>query len=210
MKGASTPDCRRRGRPRQFDRDQAIATALMMFKERGYEGTSIAHLTAAIGVSATSLYGVFPSKEALFEEAVALYQRTEGAFAAMALDRAKTAFGAVRDLLMGAAANYTGDDQANGCFVSLGVLSCGVEHREIAGRMTARRIAARDAIKARLNRGKDMGELIPTTDTDALSAFYAATLQGMSVQARDGASRYQLEQIARMALMPLDSCRTQR
>lgn len=181
-----------------------------MFKERGYEGTSIAHLTAAIGVSATSLYGVFPSKEALFEEAVALYQRTEGAFAALALDQAETAFGAVHDLLMGAAGNYTRNDQANGCFVSLGVLSCGTEHREIAGRMAARRIAARDAIKARLDRGKDIGELLPATDTDALSAFYAATLQGMSVQARDGASRHDLEQIARMALVPLERCRTPR
>jgi len=210
VKDASTPDRRRRGRPRQFDRDQAVVTALTMFKERGYEGTSIAHLTAAIGVSATSLYGVFSSKEALFEEAVALYQRTEGAFAALALDHAKTASGAIHNLLMGAAANYTRDDQANGCFVSLGVLSCGTEHHEIAGRMTARRLAARDAIKARLDRGKDTGELLPAADTDALSTFYAATLQGMSVQARDGASRHQLEQIARMALMPLDSCRTQR
>lgn len=184
--------------------------ALMMFKERGYEGTSIAHLTEAIGVSATSLYGVFPSKEALFEEAVELYQQTEGAFAAEALNRAETAFAAIRDLLMEAAANYARDDRAGGCFISLGVLSCGIEHRDIARRMTARRSAAREAIKARLDQGKDAGELQPATDTVALAGFYAATLQGMSVQARDGGSVQDLEQIVRTALVPLDVCRTSR
>lgn len=197
---------RNRGRPRQFDRDQAVAAALELFKEHGYEGTSIAHLTEAIGVSAPSLYGVFPNKEAIFEEAVALYQRTEGAFALLALEQAETAFTAIHDLLMGAATHYTQDDRAGGCFVSLGILSCATEHRDIAGRMRARRLAARDAIKDRLDHGKEAGELQPSTDTAALAAFYAATLQGMSVQARDGASRHDLEQIARMALVPLDLC----
>lgn len=210
MKKTPPPERRGRGRPRQFDRDQAVATALTMFKQRGYEGTSIAHLTEAIGVSATSLYGVFPSKESLFEEAVELYHKTEGAFAALALNRGTTAWEAIRNLLMEAAVNYVDDDRSGGCFISLGVLSCAIEHREIASRMTARRLAARHAIKARIESGKDSNELQPTTDADALAAFYAATLQGMSVHARDGASVQDLEQIALMALVPLDACRASR
>lgn len=210
MKNASVSPARPRGRPRQFDRDNAVATALTTFQERGYEGTSVAHLTEAIGVSATSLYGVFPSKEALFEEAVALYQRTEGAFAAAALARANTAFDAIHDLLMEAAANYTRDGRAGGCFVAIGVLSCGIEHREIATRMAERRAAARAVIAARLDRGRQAGDLLETADVFALAAFYAATIQGMSVQARDGSSREDLEQIARVALMPLELCRAAR
>ena len=208
MEIGSPSTSRPRGRPRQFDRDQAIATALRMFKERGYEGTSIADLTKAIGVSPTSLYGVFPSKEALFEEAVELYQRTEGAFAVATLDRADTAFDAIHDLLVEAATNYTRDDRAGGCFVALGMLSCGIEHQAIARRMAERRLAARDAIKARLDRGKKAGELRQETDTLLLAAFYAATVQGMSVQARDGCSEEELNAIARTALVPLDFCRT--
>ncbi len=208
MERVSTSTNRPRGRPRQFDRDQAIATALTMFKERGYEGTSIADLTEAIGVSPTSLYGVFPSKEALFEEAVELYQRTEGAFAGAALERGDTAFDGIHDLLVEAATHYTRGDGAGGCFVALGVLSCGIEHRAIARRMAERRLAARDAIKARLDRGKQAGELRQETDTLALAAFYAATVQGMSVQARDGCSKAELNGIARTALVPLDLCRT--
>ncbi len=210
MKKALPISGRPRGRPRQFDRDQAVATALAMFRERGYEGTSIAHLTEAIGVSATSLYGVFPSKEALFEEAIALYQKTEGAFATAALERVGTAYDAIHDLLMEAAVNYARNDRTGGCLIALGVLSCGIEHREIARRMEERRSAAREAIQARLDRGKQAGELEQTTDTWALAAFYAATLQGMSVQARDGASAQELERIAQTALIPLNLCRTSR
>ncbi|WP_171070437.1 TetR/AcrR family transcriptional regulator [Methylobacterium terricola] len=210
VKETTKPLRKGRGRPRQFDRDQAVATALRLFKRHGYEGTSIAHLTDAIGVSATSLYGVFPSKEALFEEAVALYQRTEAAFAAQALDRSPTAYQAIHDLLMAAAASYVDGDRSGGCFISLGVLSCASEHREIAARMAARRVATRAAIKARLDRGRESGELPPIADTDALAGLYAATLQGMSVQARDGASADDLERIARLALVPLDAGRGSR
>ncbi len=206
MKNADAPHGRRRGRPRQFDRDEAVATALALFQARGYEGTSIADLTRAIGVSATSLYGVFPSKEVLFEEAVDLYQRTAGAFAATALENDASAEAAIRALLLGAAQRYAATGQPGGCFISLGVLSCATDHHGIAMRMATRRIEARAAIKARLDRGKDQGELQATTDTEALAAFYAATLQGLSVQARDGASDQELRRIAELAMIPLRAC----
>lgn len=189
-----------------FDRDQAVATALTLFKERGYEGTSIADLTKAIGVSATSLYGVFPNKEALFEEAVALYQQTEGAFASKALKGGTTAYDAIQGLLTGAASSYAAGASSGGCFTSLGVLSCAAEHRDIAGRMARRRLATKDAIERRLDRGKAEGELRSDADTLTLAGFYAATLQGMSVQARDGASTEDLERISRWALLPLEAC----
>ncbi|SFL12433.1 TetR/AcrR family transcriptional regulator [Methylobacterium pseudosasicola] len=194
---------RARGRPRQFDRQEALETALALFQARGYEGTSIADLTDAIGVTATSLYGAFQSKEALFEEAVALYQQRDGAFAAEALERPGSVQAAIRTLLTQAAQHYAASDRPGGCFISLGLLSCGPDHHAIARRMTARRIAAREAIKARLDRGKSQGELPETSDTEALAAFYAATLQGLSVQARDGASEQDLQAIVDLALLPL-------
>lgn len=193
---------RRRGRPRQFDRDEAVATALRLFQERGYEGTSIADLTDAIGISATSLYGVFASKESLFEEAVDLYRKRDGAFAEAALDRPGPAIAVIHDLLMEAAQHYA-SGSGRGCFIALGVLSCAVEHRAVADRMAARRLAARDRIKSRLDRAKLEGELSASADTQALAAFYAATLQGLSVQARDGATERELRQIADLALAPL-------
>lgn len=67
-----------RGRPRNFDRDQALRKAMEVFWSKGYEGASLTDLTAAMGINSPSLYGAFGSKEALFREAVELYRQTDG------------------------------------------------------------------------------------------------------------------------------------
>src|SRR4051812_3480675 len=69
---------RPRGRPRAFDRARALEQALTLFWERGYEGTSIADLTAVMGITPPSLYAAFGSKEALFREALSLYRHRAG------------------------------------------------------------------------------------------------------------------------------------
>ena len=60
-----------KGRPRAFYRQKALAAAMDVFWERGYEGTTLADLTGAMGINRPSLYGTFGNKEALFAEALA-------------------------------------------------------------------------------------------------------------------------------------------
>ena len=63
-----------RGRPREFDPAQALAAALQVFWRRGYEGASISDLTEAMGITRPSLYACFGNKEALFRQALDLYE----------------------------------------------------------------------------------------------------------------------------------------
>jgi AcrR family transcriptional regulator len=67
------------GRPREFDRDQALRKAMLLFWQHGYEGTSMSALVEALGIASARIYAAFGSKEQLFREAVALYEEGEAA-----------------------------------------------------------------------------------------------------------------------------------
>ena len=69
---------RGRGRPAVFDRAVALQAAMKLFWERGYEGTSFDDLIAAMGISASSFYNSFGSKEALYCEATRSYLEWSG------------------------------------------------------------------------------------------------------------------------------------
>ncbi|WP_154401311.1 TetR/AcrR family transcriptional regulator, partial [Bordetella pertussis] len=89
-----------RGRPRSFERTEALRQAMEVFWSKGYEGASLADLTSAMGINAPSLYAAFGSKEALFREAVQRYADTEGARTRRALLEAPDARAAIEGMLL--------------------------------------------------------------------------------------------------------------
>ncbi|WP_036286318.1 TetR/AcrR family transcriptional regulator [Methylosinus sp. PW1] len=191
---------RPRGRPRALDRDDALETALRLFWRHGYEGTSIADLTAAMGVTPPSLYTVFGSKEQLYREALDRYGATYGSFAQRALAEEPSARRAVERILRGAIEVYAEGPAPAGCMLASGAVACAPEHASVAADVARRRLATIAAIKARFDRAASAGELAPSTDTQALASYYAAVVQGLSIQARDGVSRKILDALADVAL----------
>ena len=193
-------DPRPRGRPRQFDRETALAAALDLFWRRGYEGVGVAELAAAMGLSVQSLYGAFGAKAGLYEAALELYQASHGAFAAEALRDGETAYAAVRNLLQQAAVRYEQGVHPGGCLVSTGLLTCAEDNTGVAETLRGMRLEARAAIAARIEAGRQAGEVPYDTDVEALAGLIAATIQGLSVQARDGASADDLGGVVKVAL----------
>lgn len=189
------------GRPRSFDREQALTRAMEVFWAKGYADASMAELTAAMGINAPSLYAAFGSKEQLFREAVELYQQTQGGAVWARLEGPGPARDAVERLLMAAADSAACPDRPSGCMVvlsgahpeSLPESICG-ELSDLRGRTMAR-------LEHRLRRARDDGEIGPGADPAAMAAFYTTVHQGMAFRARDGATADELRGTARAAMM---------
>jgi TetR/AcrR family transcriptional regulator, copper-responsive repressor len=187
---------RPRGRPREFDRDEALERAVRLFWARGYEATSISDLTQAMGILPPALYGAFGDKKRLFFEAVERYQKGAGCFAQRALTEESTAESAIRRLLLDAVKSFTDPKNPKGCFIVLGATNTTAESNDVYEALAARRLAAERAVRTRIAAGHKAGELAESADVDALTGMVTATLYGLAMKARDGAPRARLLRIA--------------
>lgn len=197
--GARTaPPPKPRGRPRSFDRATALEKAILAFWEHGYEATSVSDLTRVMGIGAPSLYAAFGDKQALFEEVVREYGARYGSFGDRALAEEPTARAAVERMLREAAVEYTAPGRPHGCLVVHAATNC--TSPEVEGSLRERRNANIAAFERRIRAGVAAGELPAGTDAAALARHTGAMIQGMSQQARDGASREELEALAEIAM----------
>lgn len=177
-----------RGRPRSFDRERALRRAMEVFWAKGYDGASLAELTEAMGINPPSLYAAFGSKEALFREAASLYQATEGSQIWDSLSHGPTACEAVERFLRSSARAFTRPDKPNGCLILLGALHSTEENAAVSRDLRNRRLENIATLRERLERAIKEGELPRGVDCQAIAMFYVTVQQGMSIQARDGAS----------------------
>jgi AcrR family transcriptional regulator len=189
---------RPRGRPRSFDRETALEKAILAFWEHGYEATSVSDLTRVMDIGAPSLYAAFGDKRSLFDEVVREYGERYGSFGDRALAEEPTARAAVERTLREAAAEYTAPDRPHGCLVIHAATNCSIP--EVEESLRARRNANIAAFESRIRAGIAAGELPAGTDAAALARHAGAVVQGMSQQARDGASREELEAVAEIAM----------
>ncbi len=169
---------RPRGRPREFDRDQALECAMRLFWSRGYESTSISDLTRAMHITPPALYGAFGDKKKLFLEAVERYSEGPGCFARKALTEEATAERAMRRLLLGAVGTFTNRKNPRGCLVVLGATNCALESNDISAALIERR---------RLAEGNPWGR--PSPNRRMAARFHSpANGRGLDSTLRFGAS----------------------
>jgi len=202
-----TTASRSRGRPRGFDRDDVLERAMRLFWERGYEATSISELTVAMGITPPTLYSFFGDKKRLFLEVVNRYQSGPGCFAIKALTEEPTAERSMRRLLLEAVASFTDPKNPKGCLVVLGATNCTVESSDIFKALADRRHAAETVVRERIAAGQAAAEFAETADIDALTGLITATLYGLAIKARDGASRATLCKVVDQAMRAWPSSR---
>jgi len=183
-----------RGRPREFDVDQALTAALRVFWSKGYEGASMTDLTDAMGITRPSLYAAFGNKESLFRKALDLYEREKLCYMGQALE-APTARGVAQRLLQGSLQNQTSGDDPRGCLGVISSVACGAEADCIRQEVLERGRIAHQALIERMERAIAEGDFHAPVDPEGITKYLTAILQGMAVQAGAGASREDLQRL---------------
>jgi AcrR family transcriptional regulator len=195
-----------RGRPRTFDPDTALRQALDVFWERGYEGTSLSDLAQAMGIASASIYACFGSKEDLFRKVMALYGTTSGEPPRRALREQPTTRAAIHAMLRATADEITRSDAPHYCMLILAAPTGAVENHPVREFLADLRHDMLATVKDRLARGITDGDLVtPPANLDAIARYYTTVVQGLSIQARDGATRSELETVITCAMAAWDT-----
>ena len=197
----------KRGRPRSFDRDAALRSAMSVFWTQGYDGASLEDLLAAMGgITPPSFYAAFGSKEALFEEVIDLYRKTVGEGPAKALERSPVRSG-VEGMLKAAVDTFDGPE-GRGCLLVHSAPTRTRTNGPVHERLRALRCQAPEMIRRRLERAVAEGELSARASVDDVAAFYTAVSHGLAISARDGTPRRTLLAIVDGAMAAWDSLAT--
>ncbi|MFB2661337.1 TetR/AcrR family transcriptional regulator [Shewanella mangrovisoli] len=192
------------GRPREFDIDDALQKALNVFWNKGYEGTSLPDLTKAMGINRPSIYSTFGNKEQLFLKAVELYESQVGGFFYPSLNE-PTAYKVAERILLGAAAEYGNPHNPKGCMMVQSALACSDSGQSVKNELIARRQMGYSRLVVRFQEAVTSGDLDNDTDPEALAAFILTVVQGLSIQATNGACAMQLHKVAIVALQAFTS-----
>ena len=186
------------GRPREFKIEKAVKAATALFWQKGYEGTSLADLTRAIGICAPSFYFAFGSKENLFRKVIERYNAKCATFIEAAMLES-TAQAVVQRFLVGYADLLTDSTHAPGCLAMNSAFSCS-ENGAIRDWLASQREGLRQRLIDRFAQARENGEVTANDDCDSLARFVVTTAWGLAIEAQSGASREELHRTIDLAL----------
>src|SRR6185437_1254996 len=189
------------GRPPRFNRDEALHKAMLLFWERGYEGTTLEALLEAMGgIKPPSFYNAFGSKEELFRAATDHYARTVGAVSYDALEASLSVRQGIADMLRRSIETFTQPGCPRGCLLVSAAVHCAPASSAAEKHVAALRDQLPAAITARLRRAAAEGDLDAGADVSLIAAYYTMVLHGLAQRAADGESRQTLLKVAGHAM----------
>ncbi|MBD5558568.1 MAG: TetR/AcrR family transcriptional regulator [Desulfovibrio sp.] len=194
------PEHRGKGRPRAFDREQALHAALELFWQEGYEPASVARLCEVMDIKPPSLYASFGNKAALFLEAVRHYEHVYWQEPSARFLEEPDLYRGVAEFFATAAHILLSPETPCGCMLVLAAVNISPAETEIIAAIREMRMATKAMFAERLRRAVADGQIPADTDIAALSGALNALLEGLSLQARDGLSREELAAMASRAV----------
>jgi len=187
---------KRRGRPRAYDPDAALARAIGSFWKAGYSGTSLDDLSAATGMNRPSLYGAFGDKRDLYLKALAHYWELSRVAMNEALAHDLPLRQALQRLYDKALSIYfSGKEGPRGCFAIGTATTEAVHDAKIRSSLAEGFRMIDEAFEERIRLAQDQGELQRGADPAALAMLASATLHTLAIRSRAGTSHKVLQGI---------------
>jgi TetR/AcrR family transcriptional repressor of nem operon len=171
-------------RPRRFDEDDVLDQAMELFWMRGYEGTSVADLTAELGVHPGSLYRTFGDKHALFLRALNRYRETQAQALGPALLAGGPVLPRIRAVLVGFIMLAAEEERPRGCLAANSVGELLPGDRDVAGCVAAVLSDVEDGFLQGLRAAAHQGEIASGADLPGWAAALTMLVQGLQVVAK--------------------------
>lgn len=177
------------GRPREFVPDTVLEKIMLLFWRHGYDGLSMSGIQTGSGLSKPSLYACFGNKEQLYRAALDRYVCVTPSLNLSAVAEAKTPDDVITALLEAMAASMA-DAPGMGCMILTGMTAGSRESEHLARELSHRR---RDHV---LRLSAKLRHWLSAEDADLLSRCLSAAMQGVALQAHDGASPEEMNRLA--------------
>lgn len=182
-----------RGRPRAFDDVEVLEAALELFWDRGYRSTTTRELEEATGLSQSSIYNAFGSKEELLDAALTHYEAMTDAQLVGPLEEAEDGLASL-ERFFDRLTEWVSQEGRRGCMLINLMAEDGGQSGSVSKRASGYRSRVRAAFRGALERAGQAGE----SSSDATSAraeLLVGLVMGLNIAARGGASRSELDRL---------------
>ncbi|WP_084187495.1 TetR/AcrR family transcriptional regulator [Andreprevotia chitinilytica] len=200
----STPspdkECRTRGRPREFDVDEALDKAIDVFRERGYHGTSISDLSAAMELTAGSIYKAFKDKHAVFSAALERHITLRKAAMQAAIQTEKSGRDKVCKVLTTYATQCHGIEGRLGCLVVGSAIELAIFDEGIARQVNDSLMRNETMLAGLIKDGQADGSIAADIDGPVTARSMLCVLQGMRVLGKTGRAHEELLAVVDVAM----------
>jgi AcrR family transcriptional regulator len=192
------------GRPRNFEVEDALENAMLVFWEKGYDGASLTDLTEAMNMSRPSMYSIFGNKEELFYKALDRYAKGPATFWREVMDE-PTAREVIERLMYSVADSVTEPGKPTGCLTVQAALACSKTSQSIHQVLNTQRAKTTSILENRLEKAQVEGDFPHSINPASFAQYVTTVTQGLCVKGAEGVSREQLYEIVKIALLAYPS-----
>jgi TetR/AcrR family transcriptional repressor of nem operon len=191
-------------RTKAFESDTALAEAMALFWERGYEATSIRDLTAQTGLSSSSLYATFGDKHAVYLAALARYREREVGEMRRRLAADRPLRETMRAIATEIIDTLLADEERRGSFTLNAAVELGGHDPAVSAQLRAHFEDIRALLAERLRDAQAHGEIALSNEPDALAHYLLFGFYSLALMVKVYPERARLEQTAKLVLAALD------